>query len=119
MKNSLKFRRSTTALLTLITLTVLGNLCTYGAERGQPMPPPGGFGGAMPTIDPATGLPLPQTPPWKDPEWKDPDKRLEIAYDGLPVGEVAKDLRKQFNDAFDIVIPTSWQPVNNSVPFDA
>ncbi len=74
------------------------------------------YGAAAPgSIDPTTGLPAadPSTQ-WKDPKWKDPDKALaEVSYDGVPIGEVARDLRKKFNDAFDIVVPNSWQSPNN------
>jgi hypothetical protein len=53
-------------------------------------------------------------PPWKDPKWKDPDKVLpEVVYDGVPISEVAHDLRKKFDEAFDVVIPTSWAAPNN------
>jgi hypothetical protein len=72
------------------------------APPGLPnLPQPG-------AIDPATGLPLAvAVPEWKDPEWKDPKKKLTISYEGLPMSEVAADLRKQFDDAFDILIPRS------------
>lgn len=65
-----------------------------------------------PTIDPNTGLPLPVV--WIDPNWKDPDKVLpEVNYDALPLNEIADQLRKEFNNAFDVLIPTGWQDPNN------
>jgi hypothetical protein len=62
-------------------------------------------------IDPATGLPpvLPHPvvlPDWKDPDWKDPDKVLpEVSYEGLPLGEIARNLRDQFKSHFDVLLP--------------
>lgn len=90
----------------------------------------------LPRIDPATGLPqaaqpgassagrstaltinpatdLAQAMPaedWKDPNWVEPGRVLgEVRYDGLPLGEVARNLRDQFTNAFDILLPSSWQ----------
>jgi len=83
-----------------------------GAAAGQPVNPATGL--PLP-VDPATGLPMPDpSTEWKDPKWKDPDKVLgEVSFNGAPIGEVARDLRKQFNDAFDVVIPNNWQNPNN------
>jgi hypothetical protein len=70
-------------------------------------------------VDPATGLPLgPAVRSWKDPEWKDPDKKLTVSYEDLPLSEVAADLRKQFNDAFDIIVPRSTQLIGSEQAFD-
>jgi len=71
-------------------------------------------------IDPATGLPVQQAPSWKDPNWKDPEKVLpDVSYDGLPLAEVARNLRQQFKDAFDVLIPSSWQnPYNPASTID-
>jgi len=70
--------------------------------------PPGGT--PQPSFDPATGLPMPTPrPDWKDPDWQEPDKRLpELSYDGVPITEVSQDLRKKFDEAFDVLIPTTW-----------
>ena len=90
-------------------------LAATAHRPNQPVPiAPTPGEGASP-IDPTTGLPMadPSTR-WKDPKWKDPDKVLpEVVYDGVPIGEVARDLRKKFNDAFDIVVPNNWQSPNN------
>src|SRR5436190_14651630 len=54
-------------------------------------------------VDPATGLPLagPESK-WKDPQWKDPEKVLkQVTYDGAPISEVVRNLRDQFDSAFD------------------
>lgn len=65
-----------------------------------------------PAIDPSTGLPVPE-PEWIDPNWKSPDKVLsEVNYDALPVGVVAEHLRRNFTNAFDILIPNAWQNPN-------
>jgi hypothetical protein len=126
--NMLKARiLSTSAIPTIATLLLLGAAVSARAadRKGAPPPaavaspaPPGtlpgpGVGSAgipapPPSIDPTTGLPLPAQS-WKDPDWQEPDKRLpELSYDGVPVGAVADDLRKKFNEAFDVLIPTTW-----------
>ena len=77
---------------------------------------------SVPTIDPTTGLPLPQAAPqWKDPNWKDPAKVLSAINwpEGLPLSEVVRYLRDQFTNDFDIIMPEATQPGNNSEPFDA
>ena len=73
------------------------------------------------SIDPTTGLPFPeeQASSWKDAQWKDPDKTLSVSFDDVPVEEVARNLRKQFNEDFDIVIPRLWQPPGSTASFDA
>jgi hypothetical protein len=59
-----------------------------------------------PTIDPATGLPLAQSVEWKDSNWKDPDTVLtDVSYDYKPLSEVAKNLREQFKEQFDLILP--------------
>jgi len=65
-------------------------------------------------IDPATGLPM---PPWVDPNWPDPGKLLpEINYDALPLEHVALQLRQDFKNAFDVLIPNQWQhPADASI----
>lgn len=107
-----KSTRRTPALIptVIVALTMAITPITRAAEGVGAATAPGAFAYQPPAaVDPATGLPLP-APPWKDPNWKDPEKVLaEVAYDGLPLTEVAKDLRKQFKDAFDVLIPNSWQ----------
>lgn len=78
-----------------------------------PKPPPAGLP-VPPAIDPNTGLPLSPSPSWIDPNWKDPDKILpEVAYDGMPIGEVARHLRQEFKGQFDVLIPNGWQDPHN------
>jgi hypothetical protein len=75
----------------------------------------------VPEVDPNTGLPAPPPlAPWKDPNWKDPEKVLaNVSFDGLPLSEVGKFLRKEFNDAFDVLLPSEWQhPADPSSPID-
>jgi hypothetical protein len=108
-----KQRKLQISIITILACTSLGVATAqspFGAEgKGQeprrytPQPATGGM------VDPATGLPItpPQPEPWMDSQWKDPEKKLTVSYDGLPLSEVAADLRKQFDDAFDIVLPRS------------
>jgi len=69
------------------------------------LPSPGG----APTVDPITGLPVvapaaPSEAQWIDPNWSDPDVVLtNVAYDNLPLNEVAGNLRERFKDYFDIL----------------
>lgn len=61
--------------------------------------------GAPPTFDPATGLPVAAPEPqWIDPSWTDPNIVLtNVSYGGLPLSEVARDLRERFKNYFDIL----------------
>ena len=62
-------------------------------------------------LDPNTGQPLPQpAPQWIDPDWMDPHTVLtNISYEGIPLSEVAKDLRERFKQDFDILpLPTTF-----------
>jgi hypothetical protein len=70
--------------------------------------------GFAPLVDPVTGLPItPPAHPWKDPDWKDPIKVLpEVNFDGLPISEVARYLRDQFSNNFDVMIPTGYVQKN-------
>jgi len=100
-----------------VWLIVVAAALWTAVSNGQAPPVPAypAAGGAPPAVDPTTGLPMadPSTR-WKDPKWKDPDKVLpEVVYDGVAISEVARDLRKKFNDAFDIVVPNSWQSPKN------
>ena len=123
MKTKLKFHISTATMLAVLTaLTMASPAFGNAAEKKEPLPAARITSPPPPGLDPATGLPLAGAPTesieWKDPEWKDPDKSLTVSYDGLPVGLVADDLRKQFNDAFDIVIPKAWRPPDGVTSFD-
>src|SRR5436190_9892519 len=80
-----------------------------------PTAPPAETGLTSIRVDPATGLPVPppSPAPWKDPNWQDPDKELDVSYDGLPVSLVADNLRTEFKQAFDVLIPTAWASQDN------
>jgi len=69
----------------------------------SPPPSPG-----APAFDPTTGQPIAQAAPptWKDDDWKDPDITLaKVSYSDLPLSEIARDLRADFKDQFDILLP--------------
>ena len=100
-------------MLAIITALMMATSTLAGAAEKKNPPPPPRMAPQPGAIDPATGLPMASAPQWKDPGWKDPDKKLTVTYEGLPVEEVSADLRKQFNEAFDIVIPRGAQPGNN------
>ena len=106
MKNSLPKVRIAALILTLA-------LSSAPNSQAEGFPGAAGAPVAPQPIDPTTGLPVADPSRWKDAEWKDPDKVLaEVSYDGIPVAEVARDLRKKFNDAFDIIVPTLQSPNN-------
>jgi len=78
-------------------------------------------GTVPPAIDPTTGLPIAMTfEPWKDPDWKDPEKVLpSLNLEGLPLAEVVVNLREQFQNAFDVLLPSKWDdPRDPSISID-
>jgi hypothetical protein len=97
-------------------------------SRGSGINPATGLPAATsaPAIDPTTGLPVapvaqpPSEPEWINPNWGDSNLTLpNVSYDGLPISEVAKDLRQRFNDTFDIIISPGWRtPSDNSEPMN-
>ena len=104
-------------LALIVALATVTALVTNAADDKNPASPAPGKPLAM---DPATGLPVPPAPSWKDPNWKDPDKVLtDVSYDSLPLLEIARQLRKEFKDAFDVLIPYSWQdPIDPATTHD-
>jgi hypothetical protein len=64
------------------------------------------------TIDPVTGLPISPPAPgsdWKDTNWVDPDILLtNVTYRHLLLSEVAQNLRQQFKEQFDVLLPSDW-----------
>lgn len=72
--------------------------------------------GIATAIDPATGLPVAApVREWKSSDWNEPAKVLpQVNFDGLPVAEVVRYLREQYSNDFDIVIPSTYAPVNSS-----
>jgi hypothetical protein len=117
MKSCLMKRIPVSFRLLLVAAVCLTMVSAIRAADAK-IPPPAGFPPlASPGIDPATGLPV-ATPAedWKDPDWKDPEKVIkQLRYDGLPLGEVANNLR----NAFDVLVPHAWQNPNDpSAPMD-
>jgi hypothetical protein len=109
MKTS--FMRQTSVASAVVITLILASVGRAADNRNVNKSPPDV---AARPIDPNTGLPLPQPEPWKDPAWTDPDKILpEVVYDGIPLGEVARDLRANFKGAFDVLVPGGWQDPNN------
>jgi hypothetical protein len=91
----MKFKLPSMTLLPA-TAGVLLLLLSPGTVSAQNNPNPG------PTTNPF--MPVTQDP-WIAPDWSDADLVLtNIAYDGLPAGEVARDLRTQFKDKVDILV---------------
>jgi hypothetical protein len=93
-------------------------LLSRGAAHAQnptPPPPVTTLTASAGPLDPTTGLPQPGGG-WISPDWTDPHITLpNVRYDGLPASEVAKDLRKLFNDSFDIVISPGRMDPSGSV----
>src|SRR5258706_14117289 len=121
MKSKLRLLTPAAVILALIAaLTMAPAVAARAADKKNVVNPTP----ALPvptTIDPATGLPAPlPAASWIDPNWKDPDKVLaDFSYDGIPLEEVAKNLRDQFKGAFDVLIPNERRDPNNSaVSFD-
>ena len=89
----------------LTTTTSLNHIGGIDPATGLPLP----------DIDPATGLPADGRPPfkdsngtptWIDPAWVDPNKVLpSVDFEELPLSEVANQMRKQFTNYFDIILP--------------
>jgi hypothetical protein len=83
----------------------------------QPINPQTGLPEEVTKLDPATGLPADGSPPfkdtngvatWIDPSWNDPGTVvMSVSWDDLPLSEVANQLREQFTNYFDIILPDS------------
>src|SRR5450759_4491874 len=86
------------------SLILIASLATASAQPAPHRAPPVNPAAAQPApfalIDPNTGLPLPPAAPqWIDENWNDPVLVLtNVSYDGLPLSEVARDLRERFKD---------------------
>src|ERR1700743_107107 len=59
------------------------------------------------TIDPATGMEVsPPAPEWKDTNWQDPKIILtNVSYSDLRIWDIAQNLRDQFKQKFDVLLP--------------
>lgn len=70
-------------------------------------------------MDEAKGLP-PRQSEWIDPNWKDPDIVLTNAvFPGLQLSEVARILRKEFKEQFDIILPDASVGIGPGGPISA
>jgi hypothetical protein len=103
MKSKLQIQTSAAILFLILSLAVApAQPAPSGASTVNPATGLPATSGA-PAIDPTTGLPA--TPPatqWIAPNWTDPDIVLtNVVYDGLPLSEVARDLRARFQDRFN------------------
>jgi hypothetical protein len=106
MNTTLKVRFRIDAIPAIAVALLIGAaVCAHAADKkgaslpgsaNSPVTSPGLPAAAPPpAIDPATGLPV-AVPQWKDADWLEPDKTLpELVYDGIPLGEVAGDLRSR------------------------
>lgn len=127
MKSSLTMAATGRSAGVLILCLLLSSPKLTGAadRKREPRPAPAAEATVTPPlrVDPATGLPMPPPPPWIDPNWQEPEKIVhELSFDGLPAAEIARFLREEFKDSFDIIIPSTWQedPAQpSSVPIDA
>jgi hypothetical protein len=104
---------------------ILALILSVASVPGQAVSPTTGAPGGPPmqAFDPTTGMPIAAQPPqWIDSNWKDPDIVLtNVAYDNLPVSEVARDLRNRFKEQFDIILPDIYftDTTGNSSPVDS
>jgi len=80
-----------------------GGVSTINPATGLPVPQPG----APMAFDPVTGQPIAQAvPDWKDSNWKDPDITLtNVVFEGLPLSEVSRYLSDNFKQQFDVLLP--------------
>jgi hypothetical protein len=85
------------AIFVFLALSLTGSLAQ---GPGAPATP------ATPAFDPQTGIPIPPGSDWKDSDWKDPEIVLtNVSYNGLPLSEIARDLRDRFQGQFDLLLP--------------
>jgi hypothetical protein len=90
------------------SMAILALILSIASVSGQAVNPATGLPVApgVPAFDPTTGAPISPQQEWKDSEWKDPDIVMtNVAYEGLPLSEVARDLRTRFKEQFDIILP--------------
>lgn len=122
MKSKLQFR-----ILAAIFFLIV-SLGAASAQKGPGSPPavdpntglPLPQAMPLPAMNPVTGLPIPQPFRWIDDDWLTSSESFatnvlpNVFYDNLPISEVARDLRKQFHNEFDVLLPQGWQNPNNS-----
>lgn len=110
MKSKLKISAMTVLFLASAITYSLGQ---FPGAPGQTINPATGLPlpqiGMPPAFDPVTGQPTAQAvPDWKDANWKDPDITLtNVAFDNIPLSEVAHYVTAHFKDQFDVLLPDS------------
>ncbi|HEY4417573.1 MAG TPA: hypothetical protein VGO57_17920 [Verrucomicrobiae bacterium] len=71
------------------------------------------------TLDPATGLPVASPVQWIDPSWGDTGYSMsEINFTGLPLPEIARQLKENFTNHFDIIFPDLNKSLSGMPEFD-
>ena len=105
MKSKLQIQMAAVACVLLVSLA--SSLAQPAQPSAPAMPPAANVpapGGAPALLDPSTGLPPQASAPWIDPNWTDPALIVtNISFDGLPVSEVAHQLRELFKNDFNIL----------------
>jgi hypothetical protein len=96
-----------------------GGECKAAEAVLPPQPAVSQVSTEVPRIDPVTGLPI-LLSAWRDPNWQEPTGALKVVhFDNLPLSEVANLLRKEFKEAFDVLIPKSWEhPLDPSIQIE-
>ncbi|HTV39716.1 MAG TPA: secretin N-terminal domain-containing protein [Candidatus Sulfotelmatobacter sp.] len=108
-------------ILVAVISIVFSMVKTSAQQPPTPPTPPAAINPAtglpepVPNIDPRTGLPADGSPPfkdsngattWIDPAWTDSGKVVNsVEYPDIPLSEVARNLREQFTNYFDVIIP--------------
>jgi hypothetical protein len=114
MKSKLKFLAFIATLLATSIVSSLAQFpgaaagATINPATGLPIPQIAGVPGAAPmAFDPTTGAPIAQAvPDWKDANWKDPDITLtNVEFENIPLSEFARYLTDKFKDQFDVLLP--------------
>ena len=118
----MKFKLLLSALACLPVLLL--SPCATVAQPSPPAPPVAPAPPWSNLVDPTTGLPggvdpqtgLPRQVEWIPQDWSEPNIVLtNFNCDGLPVSELARQLREQFKDTIDIMVPASWTAPSGEV----
>ena len=119
VKRKRKFIMKTKLQILIAVLSIVFSMAKASAQQPQPAPvrinPETGLPEPVSNLDPVTGLPADGSPPfkdangtptWIDPSCGDPGKVVSsVQFLGIPLSEVARYLREQFTNYFDIIIP--------------
>jgi hypothetical protein len=110
MKSKLQIQAPAAILFLALSLAVAQAQTAQTAPSNAPAVnpatalPAGGGSSITPDFNPFIVPVAPPAPQWIDPNWSDPDIVLtNVDYDGLPLSEVARNLRERFKDNFDIL----------------